>query len=305
MSTNYDERPEQERIWNYNRANRFKSIKEYFEEDVGDFDSFDIDCSAIVTCVEPDSFKIHPGDEYYDRFTYYVYENVNVVGEETDEYVVVCDWSAFFYKHYDTFKEFARKNWSRNSDLAAHDSYDPLKDADLCYEWIMEIGGFLAGYTSEPRYKELYEMLKADDEKPECERYKLFYAKEIAPHRNDPEPEKIRKEREYSQLTYDYISGDFQSGVIGCGYPVMLAVNTREGYAFVVPYDRVKDGFEEGYNNALAECREFGKKPCTSANDFNRLAYSLADKSDFRDYLEIGDDDLDFEIITPSNGGRK
>ena len=44
---------EMQKVWDNNRANRFKSIKAFFKEGNEDFDSCDIDCDVIVTCVEP------------------------------------------------------------------------------------------------------------------------------------------------------------------------------------------------------------------------------------------------------------
>ena len=120
------------------------------------------------------------------------------------------------------------------------------------------------------------------------------------------EQERIWKEYEYSQLTYDYISEDFQSEIIGGGYPVQIAVNTSKGYAFIIPCENVKEGFDENYNDALKECIEYGIKHCFCADDYNRLASSLADKFNYRLRLEASDDDLGFdEITTPTTGGRK
>ncbi len=161
----------------YNRANRFMSIKEYMEEsDAGDFDSSDITFDVSVTIVEPMSWDVRKGsdDEYYDRFYLYICENVNMVGDEDHE---VCDYEGFVYKHYDTLKQFGRDFWNKD--------VDKMSDDTFVYEWITEIHGFLAGYTSEPIYKDIYNRLKADDEKPPCARYEQFYEQEIKPYIDD------------------------------------------------------------------------------------------------------------------------
>ena len=486
---------------NYNRANRFKSIKDYFSEADGDFDSSDMVFDLTVTCVEPYDFAAgHSDDEFYDKFCNYIYENVNVIGEESGNYSAVCDWSGFFYKHYDTFKEFANKYWDRHNDLTKLDYYEPYVDEDLCYQWIKEISGFLSGYATERSYKDLYEMLIADDKKPPCERYELYYAKEIAPYLNEhnikakseeyasysydyaslnfqsnllgkgthtylcvnteekyaffksdddeatqkvcelfgkrecPDElaynnllynvicsslggnsdfsryemtlentpfsetetilyeegkktinsesikgltlyiyndgsgyaefkgEKISsvvpvsngldkqfidsnsyetypvdsalsvsqnymkyceewvkknnnnvtdelgsdlRERDFGKLTYDYISPDFQSEFVGCGYPINICVNTDECYAFLLPNSYMSSGFESAYETAYWECVEYGKRDCWSVEDFNKIAASLADKRDYRNNLELGENDLDFSITPLPGNGRK
>lgn len=125
----------------------FKSINEYFETNE-DFDSCDTEFDIIVTCVNPGEY----GKEYYDLFTKYIYDNVSVINEETEQNNTVCNWSEFVTKNYDILKQFADENW-----------YETPSDLDdFIYEWIKEINLWLAGYVGESAYETLYKMLTAE-----------------------------------------------------------------------------------------------------------------------------------------------
>ena len=91
---------------------------------------------------------------------------------------------------------------------------------------------------------------------------------------------------EYIELSGDFTSADFQSGELGCGYPIMLCVNTAEQYAYCAPVDYYEKEFKTAYIKAYEDCVIFGRKPCYNYEDFNSLAKSLANSDDFYNNLE-------------------
>lgn len=278
---NEDERAKRDKMMKNNRANRFKSIDEYFLEADGDFDSCDITYDILICCVEPYiSTSKKNDDEYYDKFTQYIYDNVNVLAEETEQYNTVCDWEGFVYKHYDTLYKFAEENWKPD--------VHKMDEDKIVYEWIKEIQGWLTGYTSEPLYKELYQLLEADKDKPDCEKYKDFYEREIKPY-YDPDKQIMT----YRDFTSDYESADF--GAFFGIHPVKIAVNTDEEYLYLTPVEPLDEDFRDAYNEAMKECIKFGKKLCQSNEDFNYWAEKIAYyEDDFHQCLEVGNSDYPF-----------
>lgn len=98
----------------------------------------------------------------------------------------------------------------------------------------------------------------------------------------------------YSDLTSDYQSEDFQSEIIGGGYPVQICVNTAEKYAYCIPLALTDNEYTAEYNTAYRDCVNYGKVSCYGYEDYNRLASELADKLDYRNRLEQGEgDELD------------
>ena len=95
----------------------------------------------------------------------------------------------------------------------------------------------------------------------------------------------------YSNLTSDYQSEDFQSEIIGGGYPVQICVNTAEKYAYCIPLPLTDNEYTAEYNTAYRDCVNYGKVSCYGYEDYNRLASELADKLDYRNRLEQGESD--------------
>lgn len=91
----------------------------------------------------------------------------------------------------------------------------------------------------------------------------------------------------YNSLEYDYLSPDFQSSEIGGGYPITIALNTNENYAYIIPKDNDDKEFEKLYQRTLEECIKYGKRNCCDIDDYNNIAKSLADKHDFLISLEL------------------
>ena len=91
----------------------------------------------------------------------------------------------------------------------------------------------------------------------------------------------------YNSLEYDYLSPDFQSSEIGGGYPITIALNTNENYAYIIPKDNDDKEFEKLYQRTLEECIKYGKRNCCDIDDYNNIAKSLADKNDFLISLEL------------------
>ena len=88
---------------------------------------------------------------------------------------------------------------------------------------------------------------------------------------------------DYEKLTSDYSSVDFLSDRLATGYPIHINVNRREGYAYCEPAKthRTDEESKTAYANAYNACIEYGRQPCKTAEDFNKIAYRLADTVDY------------------------
>ena len=95
----------------------------------------------------------------------------------------------------------------------------------------------------------------------------------------------------YESFTADYESSDFQSEIVGDGYPIQICVNTELHYAYLKPFECNDEYFRENYNNAYKECVEYGKAPCYKYDDYNKIASSLADCDDY--YVILKQDEGD------------
>ena len=284
--------------WKVIRANRFLSISDYLRVSGGDFDSSDMTHYVIVTCCEPFEYDDNDTPDPSDAFSQYIYDNVNVIQEENEKYNTICDWEGFVYKHYDTLYKFAEERWCSLP-------VDCLSEDDFVYEWIKEIHGWLAGRLDDKTYSTLLEALRADEGKPDCQKYLDYYEKEIAPYYHEGRPIKT-----YFEFEYDYESSDFQSDVVGGGYPIHIAVNSDENYVFLTPAYFNDEYFEENYKEALQDCYKYGRKPCYNYEDFNRIARSLTDGQTFIISLEMDKNNSPFpgdqELLYPTESeGRK
>ncbi len=108
---------------------------------------------------------------------------------------------------------------------------------------------------------------------------------------SDEEINKFKKVSAYNEFTADYSSPDFQSEEVGSGYPIMICVNTAEQYAYCLPNPKYDEEFKSAYDNAYEECVLFGKRTCYDYEDYNKIAYQLASKIDYRELLEQGEGD--------------
>lgn len=118
----------------------------------------------------------------------------------------------------------------------------------------------------------MLDALKADEDKPDCEKYKEYYEREVAPYYDADHQIKT-----YFDLTYDDTSVDFQSGIVGGGYPISIAYNSEENYVFLYPLTCEDKDFSESYNNALRDCFTYGRKPCYDYEDYKSIASELID----------------------------
>lgn len=149
-------RVERDETIEYNRTNRFKSITEYFKEN-DDFDSCDLEFDIIVTCVEP----LYSENNYEEKFTKYIYDNVNVLYEAQENYNTVCDWSGFVNDNFKTLKNFSEKHWANPS--IYYDDKGNVDNDEFLYHWVNEINLYLAGYANEEQYKMLYKALAGEE----------------------------------------------------------------------------------------------------------------------------------------------
>lgn len=111
-----------------------------------DFDTYDTVFDACVTACAFDKDDEAKEDFYY-KFFIGLTKFVTVL-ENAGESAVTCDWSEMIKRNFDVFKDFTRENWAEN--------YDDDED-EFIYQWIEEINGFFAGFTSENVYKDFVE----------------------------------------------------------------------------------------------------------------------------------------------------
>lgn len=191
MSDNFDSINDSERQWisdrdclkseiidycdKFYRANSSSpTIFEYFEEDDnhGDFDSFDCngDIEGSVTCVSLTREQLNTRkSDPEDQFIKFVYNNVRVVREMSEPYVV-CDWSGFVLEHYKAFQEYASKS-----------EYTVLhSDKDEFIQQVMNSTHYmLAGYLTD----EIEDCMKALQKHTEpSDEYKEYIQNELIPY---------------------------------------------------------------------------------------------------------------------------
>lgn len=87
--------------------------------------------------------------------------------------------------------------------------------------------------------------------------------------------------REQGDLLDVYSSGDFQCDA-SSGFPVTLNWSYLEDLAWIEPSWFL---IEEQYQEALAECCQFGFHPCYSVGDFNSLLKYLDEEAFCFEYL--------------------
>ena len=111
----------------------------------------------IVTCVEP----LYSENNYEEKFTKYIYDNVNVLYEAQENYNTVCDWSGFVNDNFKTLKNFSEKHWANTS--IYYDDKGNVDNDEFLYHWVNEINLYLAGYANEEQYKMLYKALAGEE----------------------------------------------------------------------------------------------------------------------------------------------
>ena len=111
-----------------------------------DFDTFDTDYDAEVTVCAFDE-EDEKNEDYYEQFRIGIMKFVDVI-KGINRYKLACNWSEMISHNILIFKEFAKKNWK----------YQYADDEDeFIYQWITEINYWIAGYTSDPVYKDFVE----------------------------------------------------------------------------------------------------------------------------------------------------
>lgn len=105
-----------------------------------DIDTYD---TVFDICVTVDDITDMELKDFYYKFSAFIYHSVEV------ERIVrggdaVCKWYDFIERNLEIFKAAAEELWEN--------TYDDDKE-ELIYQWIKEIGLWLAGYVSEGIYK--------------------------------------------------------------------------------------------------------------------------------------------------------
>lgn len=161
--------------WDFRRIKAFggksRTLKELMLEKHEDMDTYDVAFDGCVTvCDYYDSPLPKEGEDdyYYYRFCDHIMSSVNVVNEGNSKLNTVCDYEEYIKRNWNKLKAFTKENWVRD-----------YKDNDrFVGEWIDEIHGYLAGYTSESMYKAYVECMEKPDNEPNKE-YAEFINKEI------------------------------------------------------------------------------------------------------------------------------
>ena len=117
------------------------SLYELLELTEGTFDTYDDTFDAIVTVD-----WIETERDFYEKFCRGIVKLVDVKKKVRDG--LICDWSEMIEHNLNIFREFAKKNWTNQ--------YEDDED-EFIYQWIREIHYWMAGYTSEPVYKDFVE----------------------------------------------------------------------------------------------------------------------------------------------------
>ena len=115
-------------------------LNDYLVANNGDYDCYDTVFDKCVTiCFEtPDGAETEP----YDKYCNTLFKLVDFV-KPVNDYILIVDWYGFIKRNYDNFKEYANLFWIRGN----HDDKD-----DFIYEWIKELGLYIAGYADDEQY---------------------------------------------------------------------------------------------------------------------------------------------------------
>ena len=122
------------------------TLYEFIKVANNDYDTYDTDYDAEVTVCAFDK-EDEQSEEYYEKFRIGIMKFVNVV-KGISKYELSCNWSEMIQFNMPIFKEFTKKNWTQQ--------YADDED-EFIYQWIREIHYWIAGYTSEPVYKDFVE----------------------------------------------------------------------------------------------------------------------------------------------------
>ena len=121
-----------------------ESLYAFLQKADRDYDTADSEYDCIVTVCADTYDKGDP----YDNFCKKMLESVKIVDFTPDKRPIV-DWSQFIQRNLDKFRAFAKEHWYNGHD----------EDEELIYEWVLEIGKYLAGYLTDPLYTEVYNLL--------------------------------------------------------------------------------------------------------------------------------------------------
>lgn len=103
-----------------------------------DFDTYDTEYDTSITVCYID--KEH---DNYDKFCNAIIKKANVV-KQTDDAILIVDWSKLIKDNLDKFKEFTKNYWGNQYE----DDID-----EFIYQWINEINLYMAGYVSNDFYE--------------------------------------------------------------------------------------------------------------------------------------------------------
>ena len=121
------------------------TVYEYIKTSGCDYDVYDDEFDACITCCDCSEDDGGEDDEFYYRFYAGIQKLANVVEIKKDW--IIADWSAMIRHNKAILEEYMYKNWKR----------DYEDEDDFVYEWIREFHLWGAGYTNEITYKDFVE----------------------------------------------------------------------------------------------------------------------------------------------------
>jgi len=113
-----------------------------------DYDTCDTVFDTGVTVCYIDE---EDAEDNYDKFCIELMKKVEL--EEQNDDILIVKWTELITNNMEKFKEFTKENWYESC------QYEDDED-EFIYQWINEIGGYLAGYVSEDFYDKLVELVE-------------------------------------------------------------------------------------------------------------------------------------------------
>lgn len=118
------------------------TVYEYIKMNRCDYDVYDNEFDACITCCDCSEDYGGEDDEFYYKFYTGIQKLANVVEIKKDW--IIADWSAMIRHNKAILEEYMYKNWKR----------DYEDEDDFIYEWIREFHLWGAGYVIESAYED-------------------------------------------------------------------------------------------------------------------------------------------------------
>ena len=112
-----------------------------------DYDCYDTVFDAVVTVCAFDEAD-EKNEDYYYQFIIGIMKYAQVIrGIRGSDCELIVDWTGMINRNIKVFKEFTDKWWDNEYE----------DEDDFLYDWVNEIGKWVAGYATENIYQEFVE----------------------------------------------------------------------------------------------------------------------------------------------------